>query len=1305
MRLPSRVYCLTTIINICVLLVVFAGVSPLSAQQKVTIAGTPNALQDGSAQLVGHYNPQQMLRLVLALQPPHMADEEEFLRQLRDPNSPQFHKFLSENEWDARFAPAEQDEQAVVSWAQNQGLTITARYPNRLLVDLEAPVATIEKAFNVAINEYQVRTESHFSNDRDPSIPASLANVIHAVLGLNNIEVAHAFSRIKNLEQRESYPVYSPGPTYAVGSHLEGSGSLEKLNAANDRKRTDPFYNGYGLEPTDLYSSTGYDYDALRSLGHCCNPLGNPNNSPPESSIAITIWDDFADSDYGAFLTQYSYLAHNVQRYSVDGTPRCCSPETTLDLDWATAMSNSFDSPADTAEIHVYEGTNNQWSTLLDVVNRVLTDGNARVLSMSWGGAENYNADRPTRDSFHTVFNQLTGQGWSLIAASGDWGSTGDCQHISVVYPASDPNVTATGGTALGGTENAWTGDTYYGACRENDGGSSGGCSVYDAPDYQQGLPGCNAGRRIVPDVALNAGVFQVLYYQGRWLPVGGTSIVAPEIAGFVAQENAYLLYLQSVVGNTCGPSLSAPCAPMGAANPYIYAEGRYQPAPHYPFYDITSGCADNDITFHGQLPYYCALAGFDQTTGWGSINMLQLAWTINDFLAGDGAGPTASLSGPQTNFWSTTGSATVSWTLTDTSGNGHVATGVLGASAAWDSDPGDPLSEPGPGENYLWSWNPFYGGPQYLGAAGSLDLNWYHDGCHSFHLRAVDNTGRGSGDLQYGPVCFDVLPPATSSTLDGTSQDQGYVGPVRITFTATDNYGSGVAYTTYQIDGGAWQDYVPPLYVVVPGSHTVTYYSADNVGNLGYYRHQQFTISSNSQFNLSVSKAGSGSGTVTSDVSGINCGSTCSATYYDQQPVSLTATPVLGSMLTGWQGCDLVVDAKCFLNVHSDRSVTVVFNPRVAARFVPVTPCRVVDTRWSSGPFGGPAIQGGTSRDFAIPNGPCSGIPANAAAYSLNVTVVPHGVLGYLTVFPAGYNRPLISTINSYDGRNKANAAIVPAGNSSSISVYATDTTDVVLDIDGYFVPANDAALAFFPLTPCRVVDTRDDNGPLGGPYLHDRQTRDFPVLASTCNIPAGAQAYSMNFTALPRYGASLGYLTAWPSGQQKPYVSTLNAPTGTVVANAAIVPAGQGGDINVYPYGADTDLIIDIDGYFAPANSGPDPLSLYSVIPCRTLDTRKSTEFFVGELTVGVVSGPCQVPGAAQAYVMTATVVPPFPLGYLTLWPDGQPQPEVSTLNAYDGAVTSNMAIVPTTNGSIDAYAFNQTQLILDISSYFAP
>ncbi len=378
--------------------------------------------------------------------------------------------------------------------------------------------------------------------------------------------------------------------------------------------------------------------------------------------------------------------------------------------------------------------------------------------------------------------------------------------------------------------------------------------------------------------------------------------------------------------------------------------------------------------------------------------------------------------------------------------------------------------------------------------------------------------------------------------------------------------------------------------------------------------------------------------------------------------------------------------------------SVTLTVNAPTV--FMPVVPCRVADTRNANGAFGGPAVTGGTSRNFTIPDSAC-GIPTNATAYSLNVAVVPAHTLGYLTVWPAGESQPLVATLNSLDGRIKSNAAIVSAGTNGAISVFATDTTEVILDINGYFVPAASAgALDFYPVTPCRIADTRNPAGSFGGPALAAQGVRAFPIRESDCNLPAAAEAYSLNFTAVPN--GPLGYLTAWPAGDQQPLVASLNAVTGTITANAVIVPAGTGGEINVFATGT-TNLVIDTNGYFAPPGSGG--LSLYNMAPCRVLDTREGGGApFSGTREVAV-SGKCGVPSTARAYVFNATVVPSGTLGYLTLWPQGQLQPVVSTLNAVDGAITSNMAIVPGGDGSIAAFATNPTHLILDIFGYFAP
>jgi hypothetical protein len=93
------------------------------------------------------------------------------------------------------------------------------------------------------------------------------------------------------------------------------------------------------------------------------------------------------------------------------------------------------------------------------------------------------------------------------------------------------------------------------------------------------------------------------------------------------------------------------------------------------------------------------------------------------------------------------------------------------------------------------------------------------------------------------------------------------------------------------------------------------------------------------------------------------------------------------------------------------------------------------------------------------------------------------------------------------------------------------------------------------------------------------------------------------------------------------------------------------------------------------------------------------------MGERTVSIATSPCLLPSNAAGYVLNATVVPSGPLGYLTLWADTTNQPFVSTLNSYDGVTASNQAVVPNVNGSTDAYVSNPTQLILDVSGYFAP
>lgn len=141
---------------------------------------------------------------------------------------------------------------------------------------------------------------------------------------------------------------------------------------------------------------------------------------------------------------------------------------------------------------------------------------------------------------------------------------------------------------------------------------------------------------------------------------------------------------------------------------------------------------------------------------------------------------------------------------------------------------------------------------------------------------------------------------------------------------------------------------------------------------------------------------------------------------------------------------------------------------------FVAVDPCRLMDTRIEygfTGAFGPPPIKAATSRTLPIPAHPTCKIPVGARAYVLNVTVVPLESLGFLTLWPTGGGRPNVSTLNALDGQIVANAAIVRAGTNGGVDLYASDATDIVVDINGYFTGTGEVSP---PDPPAVLIDPR---------------------------------------------------------------------------------------------------------------------------------------------------------------------------------------------------------------------------------------
>jgi subtilase family serine protease len=811
--------------------------TPASAAPLALKGLTPRQLSDGSAKLVGQYPTTNHLRLVIGLQRPHMAEEEEFLKELQTKGSPNFQKYLTAAEWISRFGPSAADEQAVVDWATSQGLTVSKRYPNRLLVDIDAPVDAIQKAFGVAINSYAVGTRSAFSNDRDPVIPASLANIVHSIGGLNNVAVMRPSS--KGLHE-PNFPDYSEGPSVASG--IEGKASAEAERPIS-RQGIHPDITGGAYDPTDLYSSQAYDLNALYNQGHCCNPLNNSGITPPESSIAIATAGSQDGNDLDGFHTAYPYLAIHYQQFNIDGTPSCCDAVGTMAFDWATAWSNSFGGYTNTAMIYLYDGANSNVGTFTDVYNQILSDQKAKVFSTGWECEEAACIPYSIMESDHGIFNSMVGQGMTLVAGTGGQGATAGCGDADAVnYPGSDPDIVGVGGTTLnlfpGGnfvSEDAWTGGP--GNCANEDGGSTGGVSAYfSAPDYQSNQ---TVGARYVPDIALNADWYnspQNYYFGGVLQAGGGTTMAAPSVAGFFAQMNAYLDFVGTQVG-TCNDGEA--CAPIGNGNYYLYWFGNNPGyAPHYPFYDVTQGCNNNDITADFGLVYYCAQAGYDQVTGWGSFNALQLARAITTYRAYFG-NPSASFTGftqPTINYWYNTDQQ-VQWSISETTNDSYPSTGMAGYTADWDTDISDSASEATPG-----SGDSFYAGVEYPNSTtGGIYVSAAGQGCHTVNVRSWDNAG-ATAENSYGPVCYDTVAPVTTVALNGTLSGGVYLSSVKVTLTASDAT-SGVAHTYYTLDGGSLTTYSAAFTVTPLGSHTVQSYSVDNAGNIEATTTTNFTI------------------------------------------------------------------------------------------------------------------------------------------------------------------------------------------------------------------------------------------------------------------------------------------------------------------------------------------------------------------------------------------------------------------------------------------------------------------------------
>ena len=745
---------------------------------------TPRVVADGSAKVSRHMDPAQMLRLTLTLEPIQQDDLQQFLRDVQDPHSSRFHQYLTFNEAKARYAPSNASVGMVAGWAQRNGLKVVHQFRNNLAVKVEGNANTIEKAFDVQLNHYTTANRTFFANDRDPAFPVELTGVLKNVHGLSSYHHAHPAGQAPNYVVEDAEPIYPAGPfmqTVTVQSSGRGhnSGAKSSQSASTSGGSANPnFYPVTGwYEPADLYSSEAYDLIGLSRFNQCCNPTNNPGGPQKETNVAIIGSGQALSSDLVTFLNQYTDPM-SITQFGFDGATsgNNASLEITGDLEWSSAFVNGHGLVANRAAfVYAYEGGNTKLTDLLDAWQQADSDDRARNASSSFGSDEGAVDDAHMISDFTDVINDMAAKGWSIAVATGDHGATQDCSNLSVGFPASDPFVVATGGTNLTLNNNAgaaqysaehpWNGPGCNGNAGANQGGGNGGCAGIEPRGFYQEVFGPDnlcGGKRSLPDVALNSAIGESVYYNGSWVGFAGTSIAAPELAGYFAQLNSYML----VLGNICGPApYNQACAPVGLPNYVLWGQGWagsvVPSTPRNPFYDIKASSPFNSAVDciggdggQGLSGLYCAGDGYDQATGWGSFNMLRTAWAFGYSLGG-GAFPDLNFTGPATNAWYKS-DQTVNFTVSSPVVSGtSAAYGVAGFNAQWDSAVDDTPNPGTPG-----SGNSYYDGPSNLASSGSLHLAPAGLGCHTAHARGWDRVGLTTDDDTYGPLCFDNQKP-----------------------------------------------------------------------------------------------------------------------------------------------------------------------------------------------------------------------------------------------------------------------------------------------------------------------------------------------------------------------------------------------------------------------------------------------------------------------------------------------------------------------------------------------------------------
>ena len=524
------------------------------------------------ARLLGPTDPRGRLEFSVVLRSPRQAALRRFLDGVNDPASPLYRRYLSALAFGRRFGPRDRDIAKTTRALGARGLHVVRVFPQRTAMDVSGPVSAVEGAFHVRMGAFVDRSGRRFMGSlSEPVVPADLRHVVAAVAGLNT------------------------GPVPAPFDIPQG-----------------------GLTPTDAAKA----YDVA--------PLHDQGIQGQGQTIAVISFASFRPGDVAEFDRLAAVQSAPVEQVKVDGgsteVATKNSDEVNLDLDVVRGVApqgHIIDYEAPLTSIRSFS------TGVSDAIDRVVQDGRADIVSMSWGlcdvarladGTPWLSAGDRLRAT--RAFQAAVARGISVFVAAGDAGAY-SCQRfdladhrLTTTWPSDDPNVISVGGTLLSvRSDGGYLGETGWEDMLQSAGGGGGLNPVDPRPTYQQGLGVDNQfsnGKRQVPDVAAvadpDSGFFAVTPdpQTGRAEPniVGGTSAATPFWAA------SMLLIKQFAQTQGVGK--------LGFVDPLLYRIANSAQGPQA-FHDVTLG----GNRFNNCTP------GWDYSTGLGSPDVAQLANAI----------------------------------------------------------------------------------------------------------------------------------------------------------------------------------------------------------------------------------------------------------------------------------------------------------------------------------------------------------------------------------------------------------------------------------------------------------------------------------------------------------------------------------------------------------------------------------------------------------------------------------------------------------------------------------------------------